>query len=299
MNDRRPLLCEQISFCSQSSLSRQEPLSATASNYHAYILIEYPAPFPAKISETRIDGAWLHQINDFAKDRNAKVILIRNSKTSVDHLKIIFVDAVRQTWCSYAFSGHHYKYFSLKLYVEAEDTQWHSAPFFLVCTNGKKDKCCAKFGLPVYQALEQIQKFPVFEASHFGGDRFAGNAILMPYGIYYGRLKPTQAYELSQFTAADKILPENYRGISTLNFARQSAECWLRKHLNNCDLQFAVSFLSQNIQDGHILMKVEAEGRQFLLTLKKKTSENHYLLTCKSAKPEPITRYEVAEFTEF
>lgn len=298
MDRSQPRLCEQVSFCSQNSAFRHEPLSATASNYHAYILIEYPAPFPARISDTKIDTAWLDQVHDLAKERNAKVILIRNSKTNADHLKIVFVDARRQAWCLYTFSGHHYKYFSLKLFIEAADTPWHQDIFFLVCTNGKKDKCCAKFGLPVYQALEQIHQYPVYEASHFGGDRFAGNAILMPYGIYYGRLHAAHGSKLVDSTKSGQILPEHYRGISTLNFVRQTAECWLRNHLKNADIDFPVAFHRQWVEDDFTLINVEAEGRLFQIKLKKKISEENYLLTCKSSRPEPISRYEIVQAAE-
>lgn len=298
MNQGDTRLCEQVSFCSRNSLSRQEPLSATASNYQAFILIEYPAPFPGRLSDTKIDAAWMEDINRLAKERQAKVILIRNSRTTAEHLKVIFVDARRRTWCSHTFTGHAYKFFSLKLFIEAVDTLWHRELFFLVCTNGKKDKCCAKFGLPVFQALEKLGQFPVYEASHFGGDRFAGNAILMPHGIYYGRLSPDQSKQLTTATERGQILPEHYRGISSLNFARQTAECWLRKHLNNSDIHFPVTFLGQQVDDDLTTMRLAAAGRQFQVKLKKKISAEPYFLTCKSSTPEPVVRYEIVSAEE-
>ena len=66
-------------------------------------------------------------------------------------------------------------------------------PFFLVCTHGRHDTCCAVEGRPVAAALESARPGAVWECSHVGGDRFAANVVAMPHGIYYGQVEMTRA----------------------------------------------------------------------------------------------------------
>ena len=64
-------------------------------------------------------------------------------------------------------------------------------PVLLVCTNGRRDVCCAVRGRPV--ALEASAHAPgrVWEASHTGGHRFAPTGVVLPFGATLARLDPT------------------------------------------------------------------------------------------------------------
>ena len=61
-------------------------------------------------------------------------------------------------------------------------------PVLLVCTNGRRDVCCAVRGRPV--ALDAAAAAPgrVWEASHTGGHRFAPTGVLLPHGATLARL---------------------------------------------------------------------------------------------------------------
>ena len=78
-------------------------------------------------------------------------------------------------------------------------TQW-DGPLFLVCTHGKRDKCCAKFGIPVYKTIRTlVGDSAVWQCSHVGGDRFAANVVCFPDGRipHHPRLRALKgAYEL-------------------------------------------------------------------------------------------------------
>ena len=64
----------------------------------------------------------------------------------------------------------------------------HPDPVFAVCTHGRHDTCCAERGRPVAAALAAAHPELTWEVSHIGGDRFAANALVLPHGLYYGRL---------------------------------------------------------------------------------------------------------------
>jgi hypothetical protein len=100
-------------------------------------------------------------------------------------------------------------------------------PLFLVCTNGKRDACCASQGAPFYRSLASLDPQNTWQCSHVGGHRFAANAIYLPYGIYYGRLNAGQAREFLDACAEKRFLAAQYRGRSTYPAHVQAAEYYL------------------------------------------------------------------------
>ena len=103
-------------------------------------------------------------------------------------------------------------------------------PLFLVCTHGKHDPCCARYGRPLFEALaEQVEEEAVWQATHIGGDRFAGNLVCLPHGIYYGRVEREQAGDVLDNHLAGLVELPHYRGRSCHSFAAQAAEREIRE----------------------------------------------------------------------
>ena len=74
-------------------------------------------------------------------------------------------------------------------------------PLLVVCTHGKRDRCCAKNGRPLYDALRrETDSDWVWQSTHVGGDRFAGNVVVLPQALYYGRVEPDDAGGLLERT---------------------------------------------------------------------------------------------------
>lgn len=61
-------------------------------------------------------------------------------------------------------------------------------PTLLVCTNGRRDVCCAVRGRPVAAGAAARRPGQVWETSHTGGHRFAPTGVLLPSGATLGRL---------------------------------------------------------------------------------------------------------------
>jgi hypothetical protein len=103
-------------------------------------------------------------------------------------------------------------------------------PLFLVCTHGKHDRCCAKYGRPLYDAVrEQVEEGWAWQSTHVGGDRFAGNLVTLPDGVYYGRVEPSEAWPVIEASLAGRVHLPCYRGRSSLGFAAQAAELGVRQ----------------------------------------------------------------------
>lgn len=104
-------------------------------------------------------------------------------------------------------------------------------PQILVCTNGKRDRCCAKWGVPVFRALEQAADLDVWQTTHLGGHRFAATLLWLPHGICLGRVELGETGELIAAIARGELHRiDRLRGRVSLDAAEQAAEAeWRRR----------------------------------------------------------------------
>ena len=101
-------------------------------------------------------------------------------------------------------------------------------PVLLVCTHARHDQCCAVRGRPVAHALARGFTEQTWESSHLGGDRFAATMIVLPQGLYYGRVSPTDAVTVVDRYLDGEIVEEFYRGRSSLGNVVQAAQSFAR-----------------------------------------------------------------------
>jgi hypothetical protein len=101
-------------------------------------------------------------------------------------------------------------------------------PLFLVCTHGRRDVCCAERGRPLARSLAGAHPGATWESSHVGGDRFAGNLVAFPHGLYLGRVRPEEAAEVARAYTDGRISLRHLRGRSCYPMPVQAAEHALR-----------------------------------------------------------------------
>ena len=90
----------------------------------------------------------------------------------------------------------------------------------LICSHMKRDKRCGVIGPILYQeVLESLKtlgldnEVEVHQTSHFGGHKFAGNMIIYPYGIWYGRVTPCDVKPiLEELFTKNRAIQELFRG---------------------------------------------------------------------------------------
>lgn len=114
-------------------------------------------------------------------------------------------------------------------------------PALLICTNSKRDACCAVRGRPI--ALEVADQFPgqLWECSHTGGHRFAPTGIAFPSGQTYARLTVESAARILPAERKGEIPAElNHsaydRGRSVLTPPAQAAESAMRQQISELSL---------------------------------------------------------------
>jgi hypothetical protein len=218
-------------FCSDVSLENDEPLAATASRVDHWILVEYRGLW----SRDAIAGSGL---SDQVKQR------LREQAAARQHTKLLFIRRTERRrlpglavlWGSSPERGGSFFRAEIESYEDVLELDLTAAgepyrsPLFLVCTHGKHDRCCARHGRPLYQALDELAEHEwVWQVSHVGGDRFAGNLVVLPDGLYFGRVTAAAAWPVLDDYLAGRIRLEHYRGRSAYTCATQAAERVVRE----------------------------------------------------------------------
>ncbi|MGN6160542.1 MAG: sucrase ferredoxin [Marmoricola sp.] len=157
-------------------------------------------------------------------------------------------------------------------------------PVLLVCTNGRRDVCCATLGRPVADAAAAAHPGRVWEANHLSGHRFAATTALLPSGHVHGRVLDGALV----LEAADRgeLLAAGWRGRSTWPAEAQVAEATVRERERIWDL------------DG---LQVNAEGPHWSVSIGRRSwvvevsthTDGMAPPSC-GKEPEPVRRFTSA-----
>jgi hypothetical protein len=166
-------------------------------------------------------------------------------------------------------------------------------PLFLVCTHGKHDRCCSKFGRPLFDAVrEQVDEGWAWQSSHIGGDRFAGNLVTLPDGVYSGRVDPSEAWAVVEAALEGRVYLPCYRGRSCYGFAAQAAELAVREATGLLGVdEVLVLRIEPDADRWHA--EVEAGGTVYEVDVHREEGEPTHL-TCSTQQLRRPSRY-VAE----
>ncbi|WP_156722463.1 sucrase ferredoxin [Streptomyces apocyni] len=102
------------------------------------------------------------------------------------------------------------------------------APLALVCTNGKRDRCCALLGRPLAAELAASGTPGAWEVTHLGGHRFSPTLLVLPYGYAYGRIGAHAVKDVLAAVAEGRIVTGQCRGSSAWERPGQAAELAVR-----------------------------------------------------------------------
>jgi len=104
--------------------------------------------------------------------------------------------------------------------------------YVLICTHKKRDKRCGVIGPMLVDEFQRIlrekgmdQDVGVLGVSHFGGHKFAGNVIVYPGGVWYGRVTACDVEVIVQKHIVEgKIVRKYWRGILHEESKEESSE---------------------------------------------------------------------------
>src|SRR5919108_738723 len=213
-------------LCAELSLERDEPLGATASHIDHWVLIEYRGLWsrdPAGGSALT-DAVKAHLREQLAARPRSRLLFIRRPDRRREAGLVCFFGSTPER-------GGRFDRVDLEAHQDLLELDFRKPadavehPLLIVCTHGKRDRCCARYGRPLYDALRDlVEPAWLWQATHVGGDRFAGNLVCFPHGLYFGRVGPGEAAPLLEEYLAERVALERYRGRCCYPFPVQAAE---------------------------------------------------------------------------
>jgi hypothetical protein len=230
-------------FCAESSHQSGVDIIGTASNHEIYIAIECRPPWePDEIESQSVPDnlrelieivyeeydrfltRFLFIYSEHLKQKNCTRLLIfqKQSKLATAFRKLEFELANIEE------AAPLVKNFLFNNSVDATLIE-NSSKDVLICTHGSRDRCCSRFGNPLYrQAVEIVRDrsldVRIWQASHIGGHRMAPTAITFPDVRYYGYLAADLLTSILTHTGELQPLRNLYRGCGMLPWAVQFVE---------------------------------------------------------------------------
>ena len=222
-------------LCAQASREREEPLTATASRVDRWLVVEHRGAWgPETVPTRRMSRATASALARAASSARARLVLVRRPH-GISCSDGRWVYAVDSRPGSERVLARHVaadgELLDLALpFGGAPDGGWTDGdgPLYLVCTHGRHDRCCALRGRPVAQALARREPERTWECTHIGGDRFAANLVVLPDGLYLGRIEPEEVVRVVDDLRSGVLPPGRVRGRSSLSLPAQAAQQFAR-----------------------------------------------------------------------
>ena len=197
-------------LCSDAQV---EPLAGSSRPGSTYLLLEHPGPWSHDILD---GGTFSPELTARLQQLDCGLLLIRKPGRSgrvSKSTQVVYVVFCEQAVAQRYDITNIEEVFSLDLAKPAPDRPVVTEPLLLVCTHGKRDRCCAIKGRPIAEELaKEFPLAPIWECSHTKGHRFAPSAILFPWGYFYGRLNAVASKDMYRHAVRDQLFIAGLRG---------------------------------------------------------------------------------------
>lgn len=197
---------------------------ATAPPARSFLAVEMPGPWAANaIRDSRSSSPPLVSIARRVASAGGRMVVIRRPDRRMTSDRRWFWADCRPGQESLRSGSIRCDDALLGLSLDGSDGVADDQPVWLTCTHGKHDRCCAEEGRVVFRDLEALVPGRVWESSHLGGCRFAANVVVLPSGLYYGRVSTVDVPALVAAQARGEVMREHLRGRSALLAPAQAA----------------------------------------------------------------------------
>jgi hypothetical protein len=297
--------------CATLSRALTEPLYGTASVVRGWVLLEQPGPWGREaVTESRLEPTLAVQLDRAAEAAHLRLLLIRRPGRPGDpgsgRPRACFVAHTSRTgrWLERRRLDDPAELLALDMaaVVGGERPGFGEAvdePVYLVCTNGRHDRCCATYGRPAALALADSHGELIWESSHIGGDRFAGNLVCLPGGHYFGRVGPAEAPRVVDRHLVGTIDLDHYRGCCVDPPVVQAAE-WFARTATGLDGAADLAPVGRDrLAAGAQAIRFARPGGGEVRVLLRATRDTEpRLLTDHSTRPESPLAFDLLEVTE-
>lgn len=212
-------------------------MAGTAAVDAGFLLVEHPGPWGNKaLAESRIiDEDTRSRLAADAAAHGVRVLLIRRpgERSTSGSAFRVFLAHPASGRLDVQVLEDRAELAELDLALETRGPGWqpYDGPLLLVCTNGRRDVCCAEFGRPVAQAVAAAFPEETWETTHLGGHRFAVAVLTLPDGMSYGRVDAAAGVAIGEAVRRGEVVPAYLRGRTAYPPQVQAAEVALLQEL--------------------------------------------------------------------
>jgi hypothetical protein len=281
--------------CASESAADDEPLYGTASVVRSWLLLEQPTTWPSDaVGQSGLPPRVVRHLEVGSRRTGVRVLLLRRPGAGTDaevRGRDLFLvhSRGRAPWVEHRLLADVVEVTDVDLAAlaagEHQPGGWAkpwTGPLYLVCTHSRHDPCCGRLGRPLARALGDSDEIRdrVWESSHFGGERFAGNLVCFPHGLYFGRVDPVVAAEVVAAYQRGEIDLDHFRGRAGDPFVVQAAEYHLRRAVGLVGID-DLTFVERRTLHGSVVEVVFAarDGR-FVVRVALGSGPTSRMLTC-------------------
>ncbi|MFH8407292.1 sucrase ferredoxin [Streptomyces sp. NPDC018019] len=230
-----------MSTCATASRDAAEPVAGTSATARTWLLVEQTGPWGTEaLTESHLDPRTGRALEAAAHGTGVRVALIRRPGRHADchgsTARRVFVahTAPGRSWIRTAAITDPDALLHLdfaRLGAGEHDGLWSpytGDPLVFVCTNGKRDRCCALLGRPLAAELA-VSGTEAWEVTHIGGHRFSPTLFVLPYGYSYGRASAPLVKDAVEAARSGRILLDHCRGRSAWERPAQAADLAVRE----------------------------------------------------------------------
>ncbi|MFE4049329.1 sucrase ferredoxin [Streptomyces sp. YIM B13518] len=303
------------STCSNLSRELDEPVAGTAATARTWLLLEQPGPWGAKaLTASHLDPALGRALEAAARGSGVRIALVRRPGRHADRR----TPAARRVYVAHTVPGNVWLHaattsdperlldldFAALGSGEPESfatvlggRPHEGGPLALVCTNGKRDRCCALLGRPLAAELAASGVEGVWEVTHLGGHRFSPTILCLPYGYAYGRAEAHTVKEVLHGVEKDRIVVEGCRGCSAWERPGQAAELAVRRAAGEYAAQALRVIRTDGAAPRWEVTVAHTDGRRWLVEVAQGASLPSRPESCGSALGSPA-RMDVVDVRE-
>jgi hypothetical protein len=294
-------------YCSQLSSQFDEHSYGTASRGEVWLLLEYAYPWGPKAFK---DSAILPEIKVHIErvlkaTPRSRLLLIKRDRVRTGNLSVFVVHSRERN--PFTVRMHFDRYEEL-LEMDAsllasdripKSGELLDQPLFLVCTHGRRDKCCAKFGYPLYRFLKASCGGSVWQSSHVGGDRFAANLVCFPHGLFYGRVSEEQGTEILDEYCRGSVVLETYRGRASYSHVTQAAELFVRRESGLIGVDDLLFDGAKRIAENYwrVSFMESGNGAEHVAEIKRSASQFQTYITCHSDHVRNVVQFAMDDYS--
>ncbi|WP_079193865.1 sucrase ferredoxin [Streptomyces sp. CB02923] len=230
-----------MSTCATASRDAAEPVAGTSATARTWLLVEQTGPWGTEaLTESHLDPRIGRALETAADGTGVRVALVRrpgrhaDCHGSVARRAFLAHTAPDRPWIRTGSVTEPEALLRLdfaRLGAGEHDGLWDpydGEPLVFVCTNGKRDRCCAILGRPLASELADSGA-EAWEITHIGGHRFSPTLFVLPYGYAYGRASAPLVKDAVASAREGRILLDHCRGRSTWERPGQAAELAVRE----------------------------------------------------------------------